>query len=53
MATKRKTTLLKEALNTLKAIKRLDIDYDENTDQPMHRAFKRVDRILAKAKKAA
>ena len=52
MATK--PELLKEAIGALKAIHRLNVrtDYDDD-DKEMHRAFKRVERVLAKAKKAA
>jgi hypothetical protein len=53
MATKPKTTLLKESLDALKAVQKLRIDFDHEDDLPMHRAFQRVDRVLAKAAKAA
>jgi hypothetical protein len=49
MATK--PVLLKEALGALRAVQRLNIKFDD--DPQMHRAFQRVDRVLAKAAKAA
>ena len=51
MATK--PELLKEAIGALKAIQRLNITTYDADDKEMHRAFKRVDRILDKTKKAA
>jgi hypothetical protein len=52
MATK--PTLLKEALGALKAMHRINqaTSYDDD-DKQMRRAFKRVERVLAKANKAA
>ena len=49
MATK--PTLLKESLAALRAIQRLNFDTDPADDAPMHRAFKRVTRVLNKATK--
>jgi hypothetical protein len=45
--------LLKEALGALRAVQRLNIEFDNDDHKPMDRAFKRVDRVLAKAAKAA
>jgi hypothetical protein len=49
----KKPDLLKEAVGALKAIKRLNYEIDKENDPPAFRAFKRVDRILAKAAAAA
>lgn len=53
MATRPKTTLLKEALAALKAVKALNFAYldDKDEDPQMYRAFKRCDRVLNKAAK--
>jgi hypothetical protein len=51
MATK--PELLKEALGALKAVQRLNLSAEADDDVQMHRALKRVDRILDKTKKAA
>jgi hypothetical protein len=50
MATK---DLLKEALGALKAVQRLNLSAEADDDVQMHRALKRVDRILDKTNKAA
>jgi hypothetical protein len=47
------TDLLKEALGALRAVQRLKIEFDNDDDKPMDRAFKRVDRVLNKAAKKA
>jgi hypothetical protein len=49
MATK--PTLLKEALGALRAVQGLHFKTDPEDDVQMHRAFKRVDRVLNKAAK--
>jgi hypothetical protein len=46
-----KPTLLKEAIAALKAVKALNFATDPTDDAPMHRAFKRVGRVLNKATK--
>jgi hypothetical protein len=56
MATKPKSTkpdLLKESLSALKAVKELNLDWDDHKedDPPMWRAFQRVKRVLNKAAK--
>jgi hypothetical protein len=47
-------TLLKETIGALKAIQRLNLMTEADDGDPqMHRAIQRVNRVLAKAKKAA
>jgi hypothetical protein len=52
MATK--PTLLEETIGALRGIQRLNLMTEADDGDPqMHRAIKRVDRVLAKAKKSA
>ena len=52
MATK--PDMLKEALGALKAMHRINVKtHYADDDKEMRTAFKRVERVLAKAKKAA
>jgi hypothetical protein len=49
----RKPKLLDEAIGALKAVQRLNFYTDADDDVQMHRALKRVDRVIAKAAAAA